>query len=72
MVTSVQNQMEELERIKESALRIAFWEEYATDEELLTNAGLTTLYNRSLQNKAIMKLQVKNKLLSSYVRSGHL
>ena len=72
MVTSVQNQMEVLERIKESALRIAFWEEYATDEELLTKARLTTLYNRSFQNKAIMMYKVKQKLLSSYVRSGHL
>jgi len=39
--------MEELERVQESALRIAFWEESATDEELRTNAGPTTLYNRS-------------------------
>lgn len=64
--------MEELERIQESALRIAFLERSATDEELLTNAGPTTLYNRSLQDKAIMMYKVKHELLSSYIRSGHL
>jgi len=62
--------MEELERIQETALRIAFWEKSATDKELLTNAGPTTLYNRSFEDKAIMMYKVKHKLLSSYIRSG--
>lgn len=64
--------MEELERIQESALCIAFWEKSATDKGLLTNAEPTTLYNRSLQEKAIMMYKVRHKLLSSYTCSGHL
>ena len=56
-----------LERIQERALRIVFKEKSATYEELLEKAKLTTLYNRRLQDLAIMMYKVKYKLLPSYV-----
>ena len=58
-------------RIQERALPIVFREKSATCEELLKKAGLTTLYNRRLQDIAItiriMMYQVKHKLLPIYV-----
>ena len=52
---------------QERALRIVFRGKSATCEELLKKAGLTTLYNHTLQDIAIMVYKVKHKLLSSYV-----
>ena len=42
-------------------------EKSATYEELLEKAKLTTLYNRRLQDIAIMMYKVKYKVLPSYV-----
>lgn len=52
-----------LERIQEWDLRIVLGDKSVTYEELLKKAGLTTLYNRKLQNIAIMMYKVKHKLL---------
>ena len=54
-----------IERIQERALRTVFKSTSQTYEELLIRAKLPTLYNRRLQEIAILMYKVKNGLLAT-------
>ena len=56
-----------MERIQEQALRAVFRSKSETYSELLTRAGLLSLYQQSLQNIAIFMYKVKNGLMPSYI-----
>ena len=57
-----------IEHIQERALRAVFKTTTETYEELLKRAKLPTLYNRHLQDIAILMYKVKNDLVPSYIQ----
>ena len=56
-----------LERIQDKALRAIYCDKVSSYEELLTAAGLPTLFNRRLQDIAILMFKVKNNLCPQYI-----
>ena len=56
-----------LERIQERALRAIYRDKASSYEELLATAGLPILFNRRLQDIAILMFKVKNKLCPQYI-----
>ena len=56
-----------LERVQERALRAIYCDSNSTYLELLQRAKLPTLYNRRLQDIAILKYKVKNGLCPDYI-----
>ena len=56
-----------LERIQERALRAIYRDKVSSYEELLATAGLPTLFNRRLQDIAILMFKVKNNLCPQYI-----
>lgn len=57
-----------LERLQQRALRIVFNRKLDFYENLLKQANLTTLYNRRLQQRAILMFKAENKLLPKYLQ----
>ena len=57
-----------MERIQERALRAVFKYKSETYSELLTRAGLPSLYQQRLQNIAIFMYKVKNGLVPTYIK----
>ena len=58
-----------LERVQERALRAIYCDSNSTYPELLQRAKLPTLYNRRLQDIAILMYKVKNGLCPDYISS---
>ena len=56
-----------LERVQERALRIIFCDSNSTYQELLIRAKLPTLYNRRLQDIAVLMCMVKNGSCVHYI-----
>ena len=56
-----------LERVQERALRAIYCDSNSTYPELLQRAKLPTLYNRRLQDIAILMYKVKNGLCPDYI-----
>ena len=52
-----------LERINERGLRIVFKDRASPYSDLLTHAGMTSLYNMRLQDLAIFMFKIRNRLL---------
>ena len=57
-----------LERLQERALRTVFNNRSDSYEKLLVQANLSTLYNRRLQDIAILMYKAKNNLLPKYLQ----
>ena len=57
-----------LERLQERALRTVFNSRSDSYENLLIQANLPTLYNRRLQDIAILMFKAKNNLLPKYLQ----
>ena len=56
-----------LERVQERALKVVFHSKSDPYEELLRRAKLPSLYNRRLQDIAIIMFKVKNGLMPHYL-----
>ena len=56
-----------VERIQERALRAVFKSKSETYNDLLTKAGLSSLYQQRLQNIATLMYKVKNRLVPTYI-----
>ena len=56
-----------LERVQERALRAIYCDSNSTYPELLERAKLPTLYNRRLQDIAVLMYKVKNGLCPDYI-----
>ena len=56
-----------MEKIQERALRAVFKSNSETYSELLTRAGLPSLYQQRLHNIAIFMYKVKNGLVPTYI-----
>ncbi|KAL9986094.1 hypothetical protein ACROYT_G000171, partial [Oculina patagonica] len=56
-----------MERVQERALRAVFKSQSETYSELLKRAGLPSLYQRRLQNIAILMYKVKHGLVPTYI-----
>ena len=56
-----------IERIQERALRAVFESKSETYIELLTRAGLPSLYQQRIQNIATLMYKVKNELVPTYI-----
>ena len=54
-------------RIQERVLRAVFKSKSDTYSELLTRAGLPSLYQQRLQNIAIFMYKIKNRLVPTYI-----
>ena len=57
----------QVERIQERALRAVFKSKSETYNDLLTKAGLPSLYQQRLQNTATFMYKVKNRLVLTYI-----
>ena len=56
-----------LERINERGLRTVFYDRVSSYSDLLTRAGMTSLYNKRLEDIAIFMFKIKNRLLPGNV-----
>ena len=62
-----QSDRRKLERVQERALRVVFNSKTESYEELLNRASLPSLYNRWLQDIAIVMFKVKNGIAPNYI-----